>query len=57
MLEDNLYYRKGQLASNEMLVERAARIARELEREVATPAQAREILGLKQLAPQANLGE
>lgn len=51
-LEDNLYYTKGQLASNEMLVARAVRIARELDREVATPAEAREILGIKQLNPQ-----
>jgi 3-keto-5-aminohexanoate cleavage enzyme len=50
-LEDNLYYRRGQLASNEMLVERAVRLARELDREVATPAEAREILGLKPLPP------
>ncbi len=51
-LEDNLYYTKGQLASNEMLVARAVRIARELDREGATPAEAREILGIKQLNPQ-----
>ncbi len=48
-LEDNLYYKKGQLASNELLVERAVRIARELQIEVATPTQARETLGLKTL--------
>ncbi|WP_312910102.1 3-keto-5-aminohexanoate cleavage protein [Natronosalvus caseinilyticus] len=46
-LEDNVYYRQGELAtSNAQLVERVVRIAGELEREVATPAQAREILGL-----------
>jgi 3-keto-5-aminohexanoate cleavage enzyme len=45
-LEDNLYYRKGQLARNEELVARVARIAAELDRPVATPAQARAILGL-----------
>ena len=46
-LEDNLYYRKGELArSNAQLVERAVRVARELEREIATPAQTREMLGL-----------
>jgi 3-keto-5-aminohexanoate cleavage enzyme len=48
-LEDNLYYRKGELASNEMLVARAARTVREMELQVATPAEAREILGIKQL--------
>ncbi len=48
-LEDNLYYNKGRLASNEMLVARAVRIAGELEHEVATPAEARDMLGLKQL--------
>ena len=45
-LEDNIYYRKGELASNEQLVARVARIAAELGRPVATPDQAREILGL-----------
>jgi len=48
-LEDNIYYRRGELAkSNAQLVERAARIIRELNREVATPAQARKMLGLSQ---------
>ena len=46
-LEDNIYYKRGQKAvSNRELVERAVRIAHELNREVATPAQAREMLGL-----------
>lgn len=46
-LEDNIYYRRGEKAkSNAQLVERAARIAQELNREVATPAQARAMLGL-----------
>lgn len=46
-LEDNVYYRKGELAtSNAQLVERVVRIANELEREVATPEQARDILDL-----------
>lgn len=48
-LEDNLYYDQGVLATNAMLVERAARVAKEYNRAVATPAQAREILGLKPL--------
>jgi 3-keto-5-aminohexanoate cleavage enzyme len=46
--EDNIHYTKGVLAtSNAQLVERVVRIARELGREVATPAEAREILGLR----------
>lgn len=45
-LEDNLYYSRGRLARNEELVARVARIAREAGREVATPDQARTILGL-----------
>ena len=48
-LEDNVYYRQGELAeSNVQLVERVIRIAEELGRDVATPSQAREILGLSQ---------
>jgi len=46
-LEDNIYYRKGELATNERLVARVARIAAELGRPVATPDEAREILGLR----------
>src|SRR5262245_24223953 len=46
-LEDNIYYHKGQLAeSNAQLVARLVRIAGEVGRPVATPAEAREILGL-----------
>lgn len=46
--EDNVFYRKGELAtSNAQLVERIARISREMGREVATPDEARAILGLK----------
>jgi 3-keto-5-aminohexanoate cleavage enzyme len=46
-LEDNVYYQRGELAeSNAQLVERVARVADELGRVVATPAQARDILGL-----------
>lgn len=48
-LEDNLYYRRGELATNVQLVTRAARIVRELGCEPATPSEAREILGLPQL--------
>ena len=45
-LEDNLYLAKGRLAKNEHLVARIARIAAEMGRSVATPDEAREILGL-----------
>lgn len=45
--EDNIFYRKGELAtSNAQLVARVARIAHELDRPVATPAQARQILAI-----------
>ena len=46
-LEDNIYYRKGELASNAQLVARTVRIAREMGKEPATPDEAREILGLR----------
>jgi 3-keto-5-aminohexanoate cleavage enzyme len=46
-LEDNIYYRKGEFATNAQLVARAVRIARELGKEPATPDEARAILGLK----------
>jgi uncharacterized protein (DUF849 family) len=47
-MEDNVMYAKGQLAeSNAQFVERAARVIREYGNEVATPDDAREILGLK----------
>jgi len=47
-LEDNIYYHRGELAkSNAQLVARIVRIAEEFGREVATPDEAREILGLK----------
>jgi 3-keto-5-aminohexanoate cleavage enzyme len=49
-LEDNVYYSRGRKArSNAELVERSVRIAHELNREVATPAQARSMLGLSSL--------
>jgi 3-keto-5-aminohexanoate cleavage enzyme len=45
--EDNIFYRKGEVAkSNAQLVERVARLAREMEREVATPQMARKLLGI-----------
>lgn len=49
--EDNVYLSKGVLAkSNGELVEKVVRMAKELGREIATPDEAREILGLKPLA-------
>jgi uncharacterized protein (DUF849 family) len=48
-LEDNLYYRHGQLATNVQLVERLVRLVREMGYEPATPDEAREIIGLKPL--------
>lgn len=45
--EDNIYYAKGVLAeSNAQLVARIVRLAKELGREVATPAEARVMLGI-----------
>lgn len=46
-LEDNVYISKGVLAkSNGELVEKVVRMAKELGREIATPAETRRILGL-----------
>ena len=45
-LEDNLYYRHGELATNVQLVERVVRMMREMGFEPATPNEAREIIGL-----------
>ncbi|MFC2012911.1 3-keto-5-aminohexanoate cleavage protein [Chloroflexota bacterium] len=46
-MEDNIYYAKDKLAtSNAQLVARLVRIARECEREIASPNQARDILGI-----------
>ncbi len=45
--EDNIYFRKGVLAeSNAQLVENAASLVRQLQREVATPDEARAMLGI-----------
>jgi 3-keto-5-aminohexanoate cleavage enzyme len=46
-LEDNIYYSKGRLATNEELVARVVRVAGELGRPIATPDDARRILGLR----------
>lgn len=46
-MEDNIYYSRGELAkSNAQLVERMVRIIHELDMEVATPDEAREMLRL-----------
>ena len=48
--EDNVYMSKGVLAkSNGEMVERVVQMAKLMNREVATPAEARQILGLKPL--------
>ena len=46
-LEDNLYLKKGVLARNEELVARARHLAEDLQRDVATPDEARTIMGLE----------
>jgi 3-keto-5-aminohexanoate cleavage enzyme len=48
-LEDNIFVRRGVLATNVDLVEKVGRIAAEFEREIATADEAREMLGLKGL--------
>jgi 3-keto-5-aminohexanoate cleavage enzyme len=46
--EDNIYYKKGVLAeSNAQLVKRIVRIAKEMGRKIATPEEARKLLGLE----------
>lgn len=48
--EDNVYLAKGVLAkSNAELVEKVVRLAKELGRDIATPKEARQILGLKEI--------
>ncbi len=51
-LEDNVYYSRGELArSNAQLVERVVRLAAEFGRAVATPEQARRMLGVRGTEP------
>ena len=45
-LEDCIYFRKGELASNEQLVKRIVQVSQIMGREIATPDEARQILGL-----------
>jgi uncharacterized protein (DUF849 family) len=49
-IEDSIYYNypREELATNASLVGRIVRIARELNREIATPKETREILGIQQ---------
>ncbi|NJN17812.1 MAG: 3-keto-5-aminohexanoate cleavage protein [Oscillochloris sp.] len=47
-MEDNVYYRKGELVQeNAQLVDRAVRICRDLQREPASPDEARRMLNLR----------
>jgi 3-keto-5-aminohexanoate cleavage enzyme len=45
-IEDNIYYSNGALATNVALVQRIKNIALAMGKEIATPAEARQILGL-----------
>lgn len=47
-LEDNIFYTNSEttLATNQMLIERIVRFAKEIGREIATPIEAREIFGI-----------
>lgn len=48
-MEDNVYLERGKLAeSNAQIVEKIVRIAKELGRKIATPAEARQMMGLPQ---------
>jgi uncharacterized protein (DUF849 family) len=48
-LEDNIFVKRRVLAKNVDLVEKVKRLAAEFEREIATPDEARQMLGLKGL--------
>ncbi|XTP55958.1 3-keto-5-aminohexanoate cleavage protein [Niallia sp. Krafla_26] len=57
-MEDSVYYRKGELAkTNAQFVERIVNLSRTLGREIATPDEAREILGLKKAGSQTKDNE
>jgi 3-keto-5-aminohexanoate cleavage enzyme len=49
-LEDNVWFRRGEHASNPRLVERVRTLAETVDRPVASPAEARRILGLAERA-------
>ena len=52
-LEDNIYYRRGELASsNAQLVSRVVRLSRELGREIASPDEARQMLNIQCHTPE-----
>jgi 3-keto-5-aminohexanoate cleavage enzyme len=54
--EDNVYYRRGELAKNNaQLVERIVNVARDLGLEPASPAEARDMLGIPQLKMPASV--
>jgi uncharacterized protein (DUF849 family) len=54
-LEDNVYLEKGVLAAdNTVLVAKAVRILKDLGARTATPAEAREMLGLRKLDPRSS---
>jgi 3-keto-5-aminohexanoate cleavage enzyme len=56
--EDNIYYRRGELAkSNAQLVERIVTVIRDLGFEPATPAEAREMLGMAALGSAEHIEE
>ncbi len=58
-LEDNLYFRQSELATNVQLTERIVRVIREMDMEPATPTEAREMMGLSRkgtVRPQFALG-
>jgi uncharacterized protein (DUF849 family) len=46
-LEDNIFVGRRQLGTNPQLVEKVVRLAKEFDREIATPEEARALLGLK----------
>ena len=48
-MEDSIYYNypNEELATNKKLMERIVRVAKEVNREIATPNETREILGLE----------
>lgn len=49
-MEDNLFYRRGELLkSNAQIVKKVVRLAGELGREIATPGQARQMLGISEI--------
>jgi 3-keto-5-aminohexanoate cleavage enzyme len=45
-LEDNIYFSRGKLATNQGLVDRVVQLARILGRDIASPDEARKILNL-----------